>query len=348
MTRAYNTATTQQNTGGAVAGVTAGKNAVINGGFDIWQRGTTSAGSASSPYTADRWQLSRSGDSGATVTRQVTGDTTNLPFIQYSARIQRNSGNTSLNLIYFSETLETVNSIPYAGRTITLSFYAKKGANFSAAASDIQTVISSGTGTDQNIVSGFTGQTNVITGVQTLTTTWQRFTLTGTVASTATQLAIIFYYGPSGTAGANDWFEITGVQLEVGSVATPFSRAGGTIQGELAACQRYFQAFNRNGIAYIGSAFSTTQAYTAIQFVQTMRTAPTVTLATAGQTLGTISFLNDSAGYPATTGTHSVLGATADGFEFTGSGYSASFARGGANALYCNGSQNLYTASAEL
>jgi hypothetical protein len=53
MTRAYNTATTQQNTGGAVAGVTAGKNLVINGGFEIWQRGTSFTPGASINYTAD-------------------------------------------------------------------------------------------------------------------------------------------------------------------------------------------------------------------------------------------------------------------------------------------------------
>jgi hypothetical protein len=216
-------------------------NPVLNSAFQVWQRGTTSADSAGSPYTADRWQLSRSSSSGATVTRQVTGDTTNLPFIQYCARVQRNSTTTGTNIIYFSQTFESANSIPFVGKTVTVSFYARSGANYSSASSALTTGLFSGTGTDQSIVSGFTGQATVGSVTSTLTTTWQRFSLTATVATTATQLAIVSNYSPSGTAGANDYYEITGVQLDIGSVALPFRTYAATIQGELAACQRYFQ-----------------------------------------------------------------------------------------------------------
>ena len=96
-----------------------------------------------------------------------------------------------------------------------------------------------------------------MSGTPTLTTTWQRFTYTGTIAATATEVSVGFEWTPSGTAGATDYFEVTGVQLEVGSTATPFSRAQGTIQGELAACQRYYYrasdggAYNNFGLGIV-------------------------------------------------------------------------------------------------
>jgi hypothetical protein len=215
-------------------------NPIINSSMQIWQRGTTSADSAGSPYTADRWQLSRSSTSGATVTRQATGDTTNLPSIQYCARVQRNSGNTSTNLFYFTQTIETANSIPFAGKSLTVSFYARAGANYSAASSILKVELITGTGSDQNVVTGLTSQTVIGTRNATLTTTWQRFSFTATMGATATQLAFATTTAPVGTAGAADYFEITGVQIDVGSVALPFRTSTGTLQGELAACQRYY------------------------------------------------------------------------------------------------------------
>ena len=257
---------------------TVASNPIINSAMQIWQRGTTSADSAGSPYTADRWQLSRSSTAGATVTRQVTGDTTNLPFIQYCARVQRNSGNTATFAYYFSQTLETVNSIPYAGKTVTVSFYARKGANYSATSDIVIGQLTSGTGTDQSIVSGFTGSTNVVVQNQTLTSTWQRFTMTGTVAATATQLAIIVYSNPTGTAGAADYFEVTGVQIDIGSVALPFRTYAGTIQGELSACQRYYWRNTGTGYTRFSQftpANTTTLLYSQLQNPVQMRVKPT-------------------------------------------------------------------------
>ena len=219
------------------------QNPVINSAMQVWQRGTSFAVSGSAAYTADRWQaISAAYTAGLTVSRQATSDTTNLPFIQYCARVQRDSGNTSTAARNLQQNFESVNSISFAGKTVTLSFYARAGANYSSASSGLGVQWVWGTGTDQNnYLTGLTGSTNVsATTSVTLTTTWQRFSITGTVGSTATQIAINYNFNGVGTAGANDYFEVTGVQMEVGSVATPFHTYAATLQGELAACQRYF------------------------------------------------------------------------------------------------------------
>jgi hypothetical protein len=258
----------------------AGRNFVINGGFDIWQRGTSFATGALN-YFADRWQSARIGQAaGMTISRQVTNDTTNLPFIQYCARVQRDSGNTSNAANFINTIFETVNSIPLAGKTVTLSFYARAGANYSTASNALTSRLITGTGTDQNNFSStFTGQANAIQVTNnTLTTTWQRFQATATLGGTITQLAVQFESNPSGTAGANDWFEVTGVQVEVGAVATQFSRAGATIQGELAAAQRYYA---RIGFPYLtnnapgfctGRSYSTTAGDAIIPLSVPLRT----------------------------------------------------------------------------
>ena len=188
-------------------------NPLINSCFDIWQRGTTFAISTSNTYTADRWQGYR-GSAGLTVSRQATNDTTNLPIIQYAARVQRDSGNTGTGDLVFAQNIESVNSTRYAGQTVTMSFYARAGANYSAASSALKVFLQTGTGTDQNWISP-TGAAYPINTTATLTTTWQRFTFTATIASTATQLFPYFVETPVGTAGTNDYFEITGVQIDI-------------------------------------------------------------------------------------------------------------------------------------
>jgi hypothetical protein len=281
MTRAYNTATTQQNTGGAVAGVTAGKNAVINGGFDIWQRCTSvSALASANTWTADRWALSTFANCASTISRQLTNDTTNLPNIQYCARFQRNSGQTGTNGFYITQAFETVNAIPYAGKTVTMSFYARAGANYSPTSNVLKVYLLTGTGTDQPRAGvSYTGELSPINTTATLTTTWQRFSFTGTIATNVTEFSPTFEATHTGTAGAADYFEVTGVQVEVGSVATPFSRNAGTIQGELAACQRYYYRVTpsvTNGAFSVGNNYSTTINTSVIYPKVTLRTTPTL------------------------------------------------------------------------
>jgi len=247
-------------------------NPVLNSAMQVWQRGTTFAISNTSAYTADRWQGRVTAVCTTSFSRQTTSDTTNLPNIQYATRVQRASGQTALPYLILEQSFESVNSIPFAGKTVTLSFYARAGANFSAASSQLGIQLYSGTGTDQNISGAYTGSTAVVNQTPTLTTTWQRFTYSGSVASTATELAISMLYQTVGTAGAADYFEVTGFQIDIGSVALPFRTYAATIQGELAACQRYYQIVH----SFTGNASLTTQIHAPLNFVVPMRTSPSV------------------------------------------------------------------------
>jgi hypothetical protein len=282
MTRARDVADTQENLGGGVPPFVAGKNAVINGAFQVWQRGTTST-SSGGYFTADRWYQFRGAATGSW--SQVT---TGLPTgFQYAIKVQRTAGQTSTDGLGVNQVFESINSIPFAGKTVTLSFYAKAGANYSPTSSALAVRGYTGTGTDQaaGTFGTWTGYAEPIAGSATLTTTWTRFTFTGTFASTATQFGMVFYLFGTGTAGADDSFQMTGVQLEIGSVATPFTTATGTVQGELAACQRYCYVVqgNATNASSLGTGYwnGTTNVVGFISSKSKMRTTPTLIFSAA-------------------------------------------------------------------
>jgi hypothetical protein len=259
-------------------------NPIINSAMQVWQRGTSFSLAASTPiasgFTADRWQTTTGANQACTISRQATGDTTNLPFIQYALRYQRNSGQTGTGILTLAQNIETINSVPFAGKAITMSFYARAGANYSATSSILQVRLDQGSGTDQNVFTGFGSGGTIVSQNATLTTTWQRFSYNATMSATSTQLAPYFNFVPTGTAGAADYFEVTGVQIDIGSVALPFRTNAGTIQGELAACQRYYtrltggQGYSMYGIGF-GRASGTT-ADVLVTLPVAMRVIPTV------------------------------------------------------------------------
>jgi hypothetical protein len=276
-------------------------NPVLNSAFQVWQRGTSTSISASTfpSFPADRWVTSTNANQACTVSRQATGDTTNLPNIQYALRYQRNSGQTGTGSLYLIQNFESINSIPFAGKTVTLSFYARKGADYSATSSALGIGLITGTGTDQNAFNGFTGSASPISSTATLTTTWQRFSYTGTIATNVTQIAPALLFDPTGTAGTNDYYEVTGVQIDIGSVALPFRTYAGTIQGELAACQRYYFRFvSASNYTYFGNGYSstTTQAKFIVKLPITMRTSPSFSATSA-----TNLQINGSAASPSVT-----------------------------------------------
>jgi hypothetical protein len=255
------------------------QNALYNSSFDIWQRGTSFNGSAPY-YCADRWFFARPGAAaGSTVSRQSAG----LTGFNYCARMQRDNGNTSTLGVRLFQSLETADSIYFAGKTVTLSFYVRSGANYSGG-NGTYINLYSGTGTDQQLGNtGFTGVASIaLSSPITPTSTWTRYSVTGTVSSSATEIGFEIGYNPTGTAGANDYIEVTGFQLEVGSVATPYSRQNVTLAGELAACQRYYQLVcDGNSQSLVnGCAYTSTSFYGVYNPRTQMRTSPTISATT--------------------------------------------------------------------
>lgn len=256
--------------GGQLAGM---RNRVINGNFDIWQRSTsvTSVTPFYSYYGPDRWQCFRSGGvAGATFSRTNNFDSN----ATYYLKAQRDSANTSTNPIQVTTSFETLENYKLLGKQITLSFKLLKGADLTGV---VMAQVVCGVGTDGNLSNGFTSQSVVCTANISPTTGLTQYSVTGTVPSSATQIGITFTYTPTGTAGANDWFGVTGVQLELGSVATPFEQR--PIGLELSLCQRYAQVFK---LVSAGAAGITTTAYntSAVVGVEVkmpeMRSSPTV------------------------------------------------------------------------
>jgi len=260
------------------------RNCVYNSSFEIWQRGTsfTAAG-----YAADRWYASTAGVAGRTISR-VAGSGQ----FQYLTRIQRTAGNTATNGVDYGQPFEISDSTPYAGKTVTLSFYARKGADF---AGTLNAYVFSGTSsTEANRVTTAyaSGGATPLNQTVTLSTTLTRYQYTFTFGASVTQFCILFSLGFSGTAGAADYFDVTGVQIEVGSVATDYVRQTSSIQNELAACRRYFYLHATNtpnapiGLATYGGS---TYFYILLTLPVAMRTAPTIYVGTGTDAYTTLS-----------------------------------------------------------
>ena len=254
------------------------KNRLINGDMSISQRGTsfTNVGSGSPPtYTLDRWVGFRGGYAANLDISQQTG----FNGFQNCLRMQRTSGTSSTQGMQLNQIIETNNCFDLAGQSVTISVTMRAGANYSGGAVTfgVQTSTSNND-SSANLANGnFTAGS--FTTNATITTTATTYTVTGTIPSNARTVAIQFYWVPTGTAGANDFIEITGFQLEKGNVATSFDVLPyGT---ELMLCQRYGlrieQQQNTGGVSANGTT-------TNVRFVfpVTMRATPTAGLITGG------------------------------------------------------------------
>ena len=202
------------------------KNLIINGGMDVWQRGTSFLDPASASYTADRWKNSTN---NTDITRST--DVPSGQLFTYSMLMAANgSGGTRHAALQGVELPATGSAGLFkSGTTWTFSCWLKGGANGSIFfATDFRDDPNSGT----NAVAISSTYFNY-------TTSWQKFTHTFTVGvspgGTNLCLAIILYNGTAPTHSLN----ITGCQLEVGKNATEFEHR--SYGEELVLCQRYYE-----------------------------------------------------------------------------------------------------------
>jgi hypothetical protein len=276
--------------GGQFAGM---RNKIINGKMDVAQRGTSFPAVGAGTYTLDRWRTSTNATS-AVLTASQQSDVPSSNEFQNSLRLAVTTADTSIastDQVNIQQRIEGYNARDLIGKTFALSFWVrstKTGTHcvyFQNSAQD-RTFVLEYTVSASNIweyktvtVSGgliTAGTWDWTTGVglvvgwtlaagsslQTTAGAWQ----TGTFLGTSNQVNCL----DSNT----NIFAITGVQLEVGSVATPFEHR--PIGAELALCQRYYyriggQLLNDFGTGYVNSI---SQAQILTPFPVSMRVAP--------------------------------------------------------------------------
>jgi hypothetical protein len=271
----------------------AGKNKIINSDFSVWQRGTS--GFSSPGYTADRWRYS-AGNGGIGISQQtftpgaapVSGYEGKF-FLRSVGSVASTSGTPTLE-----QRIEDVQT--YAGQTVTVSFWAKSSA--STLPSSIVLTQNFGSG-------GSTAVDTTVVSSPSYTTSWVRYSYTVAVPSisgktigTSSYLSLVFNFPLNQTWTS---FDIWGVQVEAGSVATPFQTAsGGSHQSELAMCHRYFQywtgsQFSRAGFVY---ADQTTNVVFVDKLPVPLRANPTLTVSNMtanGTAITTAAITNFSA-----------------------------------------------------
>ena len=257
----------------------AGKNKIINGDMGVWQRGTSFSTSLGygSIYTADRWKCFADSSIVLTTT-QIAFDysaspvAANAPISGYPSDyfMRLSQSGTTGGYPNISQLIEDV--IPYSNQPLIVSFWAKASS-----------AVSPYCFYQQNFGTGGSTAVNNTISFYNLTTSWQRFTFTftpnsvvGKTIGAGSSLQISPLSFAAGTAMPST-IDIWGVQVEAGSTATQFTTATGTIQGELAACQRYLPAVTL-GSGYgtlVGMASGTGRSYYTFNFGTTARVAPT-------------------------------------------------------------------------
>mgnify|MGYP000665672486 CR=1 FL=1 len=261
-------------------------NFIINGAFEINQRNFSST-TTTSQFGFDRWFM---GGSGGTITYSAqTLSPGTIPTAYESSNSARivSSGQSGVgDWAALSQRIENVRTL--AGQTVTVSFWAK-------AASGTPNV---GITFEQEPGAGGSANTVTSATVKAITNSWARYSFTVTLPTlsgktvTADSYVQLYIFTSAGTTLSglgypavgvqNATIDFWGVQVQAGSKATNFHRAAPTLQGELAACQRYYYrsigdsgVYTGHGTGLISGYAGGIYSYFLIPMPVTMRVAPT-------------------------------------------------------------------------
>ena len=275
------------------------RNIIINGNMQVAQRSTSVAVTASGFHTCDRWGIALSSDGRFTMSQ---ASITDLEGFGKALKLDCTTADTSIAsneilLLYQKFEGQFVQKMQKgfsSAKPVTVSFYVKGNASATYVAELL----------DQDNSSRHINKTFSVT------TSWSRVSLTFPGDTTgkldsdnASSLRLnIWLHGGSdytgGTlqtswgsivganraAGISSFFDstdreffITGVQMELGEVATPFEHQ--TLSDNLARCQRYYQiSGTARTYGIVANQHTATTCFANLRWWQLMRAAPTVTI----------------------------------------------------------------------
>jgi hypothetical protein len=226
------------------------RNAIINGQFAIAQRGTSFVAAANNDdsYNLDRWYVLSDGNDVVDITQSTSVVPTGG---KYALALDVETVNKKFGI---AQIIEHENCIGLIGETVTLSFKAKVSATTKL--DNAKAAIISWSGTADTVTSDIVSAWNVEGTNPTLvanatyentpanlglTTSYATYSVTAAVDTASAANIIVFIWSDVTDTTLGDFLYVTDVQLELGSVATPFERR--PIGTELALCKRYYQAF---------------------------------------------------------------------------------------------------------
>ena len=276
----------------------AGRNRIINGDMRIDQRNAgASVTPSGSTYTLDRWRVGVGVASGSMSFQQSTdapsGFTNSIV-----CTVVTSATPAAGDLFYLQQNIEGYNVSDFgfgtaSAKTITVSFWVKSSVTGDKSFSLINGALDRAYCTIYTINSANTWEYKSITIPGDISGVWAKnqtngleahwnFSIGSTFEATANnQWESGRKYATATTtdfiSNAGATLYITGVQLEAGSVATPFEHR--MYGQELALCQRYCEVFRQNGSDYtaIGSGYTNgTYAFVTVPYME-KRSAPTVT-----------------------------------------------------------------------